>query len=349
MSNPPGVLGSLKEHWYPVARSARLKAGQSLGVQVWGTPIALWRSREGVPAAFVDRCPHRGAALSGGYVDGETLLCGYHGWRFGANGNCLEIPTEKPESSKACARTVETFRVFEQDELVWVWFGNPATEGPKPTPVASLCGPGFSFWHTDRIFRSAVLDVVENFLDSSHTSFVHNGLIRRKSERVRRSITIQCDGTAITAAHEPSMEKVGPFHRLINPKLEPITHSDQFQLPATIRVDYAFGNSGRRFCSLIRCTPITAQSTHVFLSTGVCFGWLNPPVRWALPLLGRRVLQQDEAILENVAANRQRFDQEALGFVAADLMLVKVRAMWHAAKAGEPVPAFPPRSVEVYL
>jgi phenylpropionate dioxygenase-like ring-hydroxylating dioxygenase large terminal subunit len=349
MSNLPGVLGSLKEHWYPVVRSARLKVGKCLAVQVWGRPIALWRGHDGVPSAFVDRCPHRGAALSGGYVDGETLVCGYHGWQFGAQGECVDIPTEKPGNSKICAINVERFPVIEQDELVWIWLGNSEVVSPQPASVTSLCGPGFDFWHTDRVFSAAILDVVENFLDSSHTSFVHDGVIRRKSDRVPRSITVQGDSDRITATHEPTLEKVGPFQRLINPRKEPITHTDQFQLPATIRVDYGFGASGGRFFSLIRCTPITAQETHVFLTTGICFGWLNRPARWALPRLAKRVLDQDEAILKNLAANRQRFAQEAMGFRSADLMLVKVRAMWNAALAGEPSEAFPPRSVTVYL
>ncbi len=42
--------------------------------------------------AFEDRCPHRLAPLSAGWVDGATLRCGYHGWCFDADGACTEIP-----------------------------------------------------------------------------------------------------------------------------------------------------------------------------------------------------------------------------------------------------------------
>nr|WP_232220269.1 Rieske 2Fe-2S domain-containing protein [Legionella tunisiensis] len=42
--------------------------------------------------ALQDFCPHRGAPLSAGKLNGEVLQCTYHGWRFNTSGDCIDIP-----------------------------------------------------------------------------------------------------------------------------------------------------------------------------------------------------------------------------------------------------------------
>ncbi len=40
-----------------------------------------------------DRCPHRGAPLGAGYLDGARLYCPLHGWEFDVTtGACLTRP-----------------------------------------------------------------------------------------------------------------------------------------------------------------------------------------------------------------------------------------------------------------
>ena len=41
------------------------------------TPVVLYRTEEGTPAALYDRCPHRWAPLSEGHVSGTQLVCPY--------------------------------------------------------------------------------------------------------------------------------------------------------------------------------------------------------------------------------------------------------------------------------
>ena len=49
------------------------------------------------PVAMLDRCPHRAAALSEGRMTASgDLQCAYHGWTFGADGACLDIPQARP-------------------------------------------------------------------------------------------------------------------------------------------------------------------------------------------------------------------------------------------------------------
>src|SRR4051794_25836127 len=87
---------SLRHAWHAVARSKDITAAPTRA-RLLGEDWVLVRlpANDGTAtlAAFADRCPHRLAPLSAGWVDGATLRCGYHGWCFAADGSCTEIPS----------------------------------------------------------------------------------------------------------------------------------------------------------------------------------------------------------------------------------------------------------------
>jgi phenylpropionate dioxygenase-like ring-hydroxylating dioxygenase large terminal subunit len=51
-----------------------------------GRPLVLFRSENGQPRALSDRCIHRSYPLSRSRLDGDTIVCGYHGLRYDARG-----------------------------------------------------------------------------------------------------------------------------------------------------------------------------------------------------------------------------------------------------------------------
>ncbi|MEI6225433.1 MAG: Rieske 2Fe-2S domain-containing protein, partial [Deltaproteobacteria bacterium] len=68
--------------WTPVLLSRKVKR-DPVGLRVAGEKVVVFRGRDGVPGALVDRCPHRGVALSLGRVEDDgCLACPFHGWRF---------------------------------------------------------------------------------------------------------------------------------------------------------------------------------------------------------------------------------------------------------------------------
>lgn len=72
-----------------VAAVADLKDGRGKCVMMDDLKIALWR-RGGTYYAFGDTCPHMGAPLSQGFLQGSTIVCHWHNWRFDAStGACL--------------------------------------------------------------------------------------------------------------------------------------------------------------------------------------------------------------------------------------------------------------------
>ncbi|TRW87896.1 Rieske 2Fe-2S domain-containing protein [Mycolicibacterium sp. 018/SC-01/001] len=67
----------------PVATFDDLTPDRPFPVSVKGVDIVLIRRGDGV-SALSGRCPHRGALLGDGHVDGDVIVCGLHGWRYHA-------------------------------------------------------------------------------------------------------------------------------------------------------------------------------------------------------------------------------------------------------------------------
>jgi phenylpropionate dioxygenase-like ring-hydroxylating dioxygenase large terminal subunit len=154
-------------HWYVVAQSRDLGTGP-LAVTLWHQPIVLFRDHHGQVHALEDRCPHRRVKLSEGHVEGDNIVCAYHGWHFGANGECTHIPyLEAQQKLPTC--TVRQYPVKEQDGFIWLF--------PGDASLAALKHPmGVPEWdHLNYIGSAAVIDVeahysflIENLMDMYH-------------------------------------------------------------------------------------------------------------------------------------------------------------------------------------
>lgn len=160
--------------WQPVAGldeigSTGETGGQPLQVRVFGEDIVLWRGPDGRLVAFDDRCPHRGARLSLGRVVDGHLQCAYHGWCFDDAGRCQRIPA-LPGFVPPAGHAAAAWQVAQAHGLAWVARdplhpAPPACEGVPERRV--VCGP--------YEVQTSAPRLVENFLDTSHFAFVHEG------------------------------------------------------------------------------------------------------------------------------------------------------------------------------
>ena len=160
--------------WHPVAAAHEL--GETpLAVTLLGDELVLWRDASGAVHAFDDRCPHRGTRLSLGRVqtvDGTSRLeCAYHGWQFGGDGRCVHIPAV-PSFAPAAPHAACAHAVREAHGLLWVRpsavVDASAERAFDDLPARRVvCGPYDVATSAPRL--------VENFLDTSHFGFVHEG------------------------------------------------------------------------------------------------------------------------------------------------------------------------------
>lgn len=318
--------GGLREFWYPLMFAEKLRLGKPCRRVALGVPILLWRCDDGV-RGFIDSCPHRQAPLSSGRITENGVVCPYHGWRFGSDGHCNFIPTLPEDAPVSQNIAITSIPVCIRNGMVWAWFGEKAEKAPPDEWADQAEKQGWQFMRIERTFHAEVEDLVENFMDSSHTSFVHPGLIRGISERIEREITVETGENFVCIDHAPSDEKVGLFSRLINREGDPVRHSDTFQAPSNVRVDYRFGEQPEKFFAFLGMTPISESSTRILLTIGIRLGWLNPFARLVIPLIGNKVLKQDEHILnlqtKNLSLTNQR-NMKSTGHDSADL---RVRAL----------------------
>src|ERR1700678_2185503 len=136
MTDPaPSIKTRNPWSWYAVASSQDLLAGKIMQTILNGEKLVLWRARDGRASAWSDRCPHRGMRLSLGATHGESLICPYHGWTFGIEGNCHHIPAH-PNLSPSRAARARIYPSAEENGYIWVCLGEPSSS--RPPAVAEM-------------------------------------------------------------------------------------------------------------------------------------------------------------------------------------------------------------------
>ncbi|NBX61275.1 MAG: aromatic ring-hydroxylating dioxygenase subunit alpha [Betaproteobacteria bacterium] len=160
--------------WHPVC-DASLVQEVPLSVELLNHGLVLWRDQNGTVFGLHDRCPHRGARLSLGRVCQGQLQCAYHGWTFEGQGQCTQVPA-LPHFKPGPAQQAKAVAVQERMGLVWVCLDAANAEQAIWPVFAAEWNAGM------RKFNAGPYDVatsapriVENFLDMSHFSFVHDG------------------------------------------------------------------------------------------------------------------------------------------------------------------------------
>jgi phenylpropionate dioxygenase-like ring-hydroxylating dioxygenase large terminal subunit len=109
------------EGWYWVLRSGDLKKRQTKNIKLLGRNLVLYRSETGIARALDAYCPHMGAHLAEGKVEGEHIRCLFHFWKFDNDGNCIEIPCQ---SSTKGVPKIKPWPIQEKYGLIWIWTGD---------------------------------------------------------------------------------------------------------------------------------------------------------------------------------------------------------------------------------
>lgn len=156
------------DEWY-VAAFAGEVTRTPLARKLLGIPVVLLRHSNGGIIALEDRCPHRSMPLSLGSVDGDTLVCAYHGARFGCDGVCSGVPSQQrvPQGAR-----IRAFAAQQHGPLVWIWMGSTAPTHPAPHP-AWIDDAGWATSSERLYMRASYVRLHENLLDLTHLSFLH--------------------------------------------------------------------------------------------------------------------------------------------------------------------------------
>ncbi len=157
------------EGWYWALRSAELKRGRARAISFFGRELVIYRGHDGRVRAMDAYCPHMGAHLAEGKVEGNSIRCLFHHWKYDESGRCTEIPCQQQIDF---VPQIQTFPAEEKYGLIWIWTGSRAK---LPVPfVPELEGRECDFSLGKRFVKACHPSVMMiNAIDSQHFNSVH--------------------------------------------------------------------------------------------------------------------------------------------------------------------------------
>ncbi|MGW1290696.1 aromatic ring-hydroxylating dioxygenase subunit alpha [Streptomyces sp. NPDC001118] len=200
-----------RNQWYVAAYGNEI-GRELLGRTILGEPIVLYRTQEdGRVIALADRCVHRRYPLSASRLDGDRIVCGYHGFTYDTTGTCVFVPGQQriPRAARVAA-----YPAVELDSFVWVWIGDAALADEKSVPRAPhLADPDMVTVCGMEPIHSDYGLLVDNLMDLSHETYLHGGYIGTP-EVAETPITTEVDeGAGIVRVSRHMMDaECPPFY-----------------------------------------------------------------------------------------------------------------------------------------
>jgi phenylpropionate dioxygenase-like ring-hydroxylating dioxygenase large terminal subunit len=259
-----------------------------------GQAVAVIRTENQI-SAFEDYCPHRGLALSEGFVQNGTINCKYHGWNFNCqNGQNTFIPV-KNENIKC---SLKSFFVNEAYGIIWLSHLANAQlptlkDGKHPMTMSGE-------------IKANLTNTLENFLEGSHTHFVHDGLIRSKSKtrnEINAKIVSTEYGFQVNYEIEPAK---GLVTKLLPKRFSQLRAVSTYLHPNIVVLEYF--NSQDQMISRFEAILDEVESqiqyiARIFLNLGP----LSPLIIPFAKIMFTKIIKQDKEILESQARNLMGF------------------------------------------
>jgi phenylpropionate dioxygenase-like ring-hydroxylating dioxygenase large terminal subunit len=175
----PGTpMGNLfRQYWLPAIRSDELPAPDCppVRIRLLGEDLIGFRLTSGAVGLVQNACPHRGASLFFGRNEEEGLRCVYHGWKFDAAGNCIDMPSEPAESNFKTKVHATAYPCRERNGVIWAYMG----PREQPPPLPELEGNMIDNYSVNVLYRANNwMQGIEGELDTIHAAFLHGGARR---------------------------------------------------------------------------------------------------------------------------------------------------------------------------
>ncbi|QRK08320.1 aromatic ring-hydroxylating dioxygenase subunit alpha [Archangium violaceum] len=315
----PIISPHLEKCWYPIAWSHELER-KPLKARILGRQLVAFRGRQGTPIVLEDRCPHRGVELSAGDVVDGCIRCPYHGWRFGEQGKCVQIPTLEagdaiPNVSARC------HRVHEAEGAVWVCLSQePYTAEPQAWQY-----PRHQAFTTVLDIECDYIRVMENLVDASHAGYLHAGLLRGEPQTaVVAEVNATPTGVHIQTRGEKARSSF--LYRLFGREEQDVFHAEELVVPHVVKLIYRTGSN--LSTSQFVCVPVDEHKTRMFCRITADFSLGTPLLFPVFKRVIQKILVQDKAIMENTSKMARLYPDEKLTSTKAD-----VPSLWLARAA----------------
>ena len=268
----------LKNCWYVAALDHELIDGKMLGRTLLGENVLLYRGESGQVTALNDRCPHRGALLSEGRLEGDSVRCMYHGIKYDCSGKCVQIPGQDMIPPKL---RVRSYPVVEKGHLIWIWMGNAAQADPALIiDLPYLEDPNWKGIPAYLHYDANYLLIVDNLSDFSHLAFVHTATLGGSEEYafVTKPIVVEKLERGFRVERWHMNSDPPPFHKKVirdkRSKVDRRNIASMF-IPGIFNMETLFAPAGwdvqsgnyagvRQYRNCQFMTPETERTTHFF-------------------------------------------------------------------------------------
>lgn len=330
--------------WYVAATTDEV-GRELLARRLLGIPVVLYRVGSGEVVAMEDRCIHRAYPLSAGRLDGDRLVCGYHGFAYDTDGCCVVVPSQQNVPQGACVRT---FSVREQSPFIWIWLGEPGAAALREPPrTAWFADPGWTSAGEELRIEANYMILQEHYLDLTNVFVMHPEVVPPGLEQLPQLDEVEVSEMSV------SYSRVLPTVRLADWEAEatglpPDTECARremgtFVSPALHVQRYTIEAEGGPPYELVRIqgfTPESPGATHVFLQIARNYATERAAVTDRLGAMFHEWALRDAVVLETVQ-RRVAEDREPRHDinVKADRAAVRARRVAEAMVAEEARPA----------
>ncbi len=175
-TGPGTPMGELmRQYWIPAALSDELERdAPPTRLMLLGERLIAFRDTSGKVGVMDHRCPHRCASLFYGRNEENGLRCVYHGWKYDADGNCVD-QANIPERQHFTDRVhTKAYLTAERAGVVWVFMGE-REKAPALPPFEACLAPREQVKLRFVQRHCNWLQAVEGDLDTSHVGLLHFG------------------------------------------------------------------------------------------------------------------------------------------------------------------------------
>jgi phenylpropionate dioxygenase-like ring-hydroxylating dioxygenase large terminal subunit len=252
----------LKNFWYAVEFS-QLVGSKPVKVTLMNVDYVLYRDPKGQVVALEDKCAHRGAALSGGWVEGNCIRCPYHGWSYNPEGRCESIPADQPGTVIPKRAQVNSLPVEEKLGFVWLFVGDlPAEQRPPIPDLPEYGDPKWRLVSGEYTWDAHYTRVLESGLDSSHAPFVHRAFFNNRNDAEVPPYEVEMDewsASALTISKPPS--RVGLLKFIVKRDRPFSSAKLTVHLPNINRIHLDFNFRGYQYIYFASNIPVNEKLT----------------------------------------------------------------------------------------
>ncbi|WP_263588025.1 aromatic ring-hydroxylating dioxygenase subunit alpha [Sphingopyxis sp. GC21] len=339
----------IRNAWYASAWGHELTDNGMLPRKILGTSLLFFRKSDGEVKVLRDRCSHRFAPLSLGRREGDCVRCMYHGLVFDGDGKCVEEPGRKGVSPNT---DVPSYPAVERHKLVWVWMGDADKADPDLIPDCHQHeSPEWASIPRTAHFKANYLLVLDNLLDFSHLSYVHENSLggsktiaetRPKVEQTNKGVKLTrwYLGEPGFAPYLKGYERfTGPVDRWNIYDLS--TRSNHFSMSSGSAPANTGAPEGKLapetmvFHSNQLITPEDENNTHYFWTYAHNFALENSELTQALAERISAGFQEDRDMIEAQQLVVNESGDDKMAFILADNGLTLGRRLIEAELAAE--------------